>query len=271
MSKLIFVLLDALCYETAQTRAGYLEHLAEAGLAAKYRVRGELPSLSRPMYETLMTGVSVSRHGTCSNAITRHSVMPSLFSLARDAGLVTAAAAYSWLLELYGDINRPFKLNTDRYRLDGSGSISHGIFYSSDDYPDSHVFADAEFLRTTYHPDFLLTHTMSIDLAGHAYGSDSTQYARAAYEAMELVAQLIDGWRQDGYDVIVTSDHGMDALGWHGGNTSIQREVPLYILSGKVKHGDFSAKPISQLNLAPLACRLMGIPKGGEMIDDIIE
>lgn len=57
MGKTIFVLLDACGYEIATRYLGYLEHMVDYGLAAKYKVRGELPSMSRPMYETLMTGV----------------------------------------------------------------------------------------------------------------------------------------------------------------------------------------------------------------------
>ena len=38
------------------------------------------------------------------------------------------------------------------------------------------------------------------------------------------------------------------------------REVALYIFSDKVENGRFEENYISQLNVAPLVCKLMGVP-----------
>ncbi len=40
MGKVIWVMVDALGLETAGKRGGYLEHLVEYNLAAKYKVQG---------------------------------------------------------------------------------------------------------------------------------------------------------------------------------------------------------------------------------------
>ena len=45
--KVILVMIDAQGFETAVLRGGFFEHLAEAGIAAKYRVKCGLP-LYRP-------------------------------------------------------------------------------------------------------------------------------------------------------------------------------------------------------------------------------
>ena len=50
MDKTIFVLLDACQYEAASKYLGYLEHMIDYNKGAKYKVLGELPSLSKPMY-----------------------------------------------------------------------------------------------------------------------------------------------------------------------------------------------------------------------------
>lgn len=63
MKKTIFILLDACQYEAGSRNLGFLEHLTDYGKCAKYKVRGELPSLSRPIYATLLTGLPVSEHG----------------------------------------------------------------------------------------------------------------------------------------------------------------------------------------------------------------
>ena len=259
-NKVIFVLVDALGYDVATRHFGFLEHLAESGQGAKYRLRGELPSLSRPMYETLLTGLPVWRHGIADNAVCRRSRFPSLFRLTREAGLVNAVAGWGWLLELYGDRPLPFDLSRDRLCLEGSGDIMHGLFYVADEYPDSHLYADGDSLRRLYHPDFLMIHPMGVDNCGHKYGALSKEYAAAAGDSCAQIAQRFAAWRQDGYQLVVTGDHGMDALGRHEGNEPIQREVPLYIVSDQVRGGDFSGEgTLSTLDVAPLLCSLLGI------------
>lgn len=64
MSKVILIMLDAQRFDTAQRRAGFLEHLTEAGAAAKYRVECQLPAISRPMYETLLFDSTVHGGGS---------------------------------------------------------------------------------------------------------------------------------------------------------------------------------------------------------------
>ena len=266
--KTILILLDACRFDLAEETAGYLEHLIERSCGAKYCVQGELPSQSRPMYETTMTGLPSSVHGITDNEVVRRSDCENLFSLCRQNGLKTAAAAYYWMSELY--YRAPFCPECDRY-LAGNGDslIDYGIFYYEDIYPDSHLYMDAEFLRKTYHPDFLLIHPMNIDDSGHRFGGDSPEYLRAGLRSFELIARLLPGWLSEGYQVVVTADHGMSAGGYHGGNREPQRLIPLYIFADGVKNGDFSDRRISQLNTAPLVCRLLGIPPAEAMMQEL--
>lgn len=265
MKKVILVMIDAQGFETAVQRAGFLEHLCEVGLAAKYRVACGLPSSSRPMYETILTGLPVSEHGIYSNQTVRRSTSENLFALTRRHGRINAAAAYGWVSELYTD-HAPFDVFRDRMQLDGSGDIDHGIFYIEDTYPDSHLYADGEMLRQMYHPDFLLIHPMNVDDMGHRHTAASREYGHASEVSFDQIAILFDRWREDGYDLLVTGDHGMDLLGMHGGNEAIQREVPLYIVSDAAEPGDYTDHAISNLNLAPFICDLLEIPRGEHMI-----
>ena len=101
MTKVILILSDALRYDVAVANMGFLGHLVEYKLASLYKIVGELPSLSRPMYETIHTGVPSSVHGIVANTIVRRSIMPNIFQSVTNAGKVTAAAAYFWVSELY--------------------------------------------------------------------------------------------------------------------------------------------------------------------------
>jgi len=101
LNKVVLVLSDALRYDTAVAGMGFLGHLVETHQASLYKVIGELPSMSRPMYETVHTGLPVSEHGIIANYIVRRSDKPNIFQLAVDTGKTTAAAAYYWFSELY--------------------------------------------------------------------------------------------------------------------------------------------------------------------------
>lgn len=268
MSKVILILLDACTDETAAACAGYIEHLVEEKKGARYHVRGGLPSLSRPMYESMLTGLDVTEHGILNNGYTRPSNCENLFSLTTKNGKTNAAAAYGWISELYNQ-NGPFDLNNHRIQFNTQTDIQNGIFYCKDDYPDSHLIADGEALRQMYHPDFIFMHSMNVDFQGHRNGSGTKEYNGAVMGVFDTIASLIDTWIQDGYDVLITADHGMDAFGMHGGTTDIQRNTPLYIFSSKVKPGNFKNEIISNLNVAPLVCKLLEIPAGEKMMKNL--
>jgi predicted AlkP superfamily pyrophosphatase or phosphodiesterase len=257
MNKTIFVLLDACQYEAGTRNLAFLEHLVDYGKGAKYKVKGEIPSQSRPIYATLLTGLPVCEHGIIHNAIGKTLDIPNLFSLCKENGGVTAAAAYSWVSELFNQ--SPFQYERDYIQLNTGKQIDHGIFYWEDMYPDSHVIANGEFLLRSYDPDFLMVHTMFIDYIGHIFGSESKEYENSVALAGNVLAAPLTRWLEAGYNVVITADHGMNRMGMHGGTDEIQRGAPLYIFSKQVQNGRFEEDYISQLNIAPLLCRLLGV------------
>ena len=258
MNKTIFVLLDACQYEAGTRNLAYLEHLVEHGKCAKYKVKGELPSQSRPMYATLLTGMPVYEHGIVHNETRKTLEVPNLFSLCKEQGGVTAAAAFSWVSELFNQ--GPFQYERDYIQLNTGKQIDHGIYYWEDSYPDSHVIANGEFLQRQFDPDFLMVHTMFIDYIGHIYGAGSSQFENAVALAGNVLALPLKRWLEKGYNVVITADHGMNHMGIHGGNEDAQRDTPLYIFSPQVRCGRFEENRISQLNIAPLLCRLLDVP-----------
>lgn len=267
MQKTVFIILDACQYEAATRNLGFLEHLVDYKQGAKYKVRGELPSMSRPMYATLLTGLPAYQHGIVANEVAKKLTFESVFSLCKEAGGVTAAACYHWMSELYNHV--PFQIPNERILLSTGENIEHGIYYWSDDYPDAYVFADGEFLRKTYQPDFLMIHTMHIDFAGHTYYAESKEYEDSVGLVGNLIAAHLPMWFSEGYQVVVTADHGMNHLGIHGGIESDQRDTPLYIFSDKIKKGRFDDHYISQLNIAPMLCCLLGIQPSKEMKNEL--
>ena len=259
--KVILVVLDGLNYQVAKQCLGFLMGHVERGSACLHKLRCELPSLSRPLYETILTGVTPIEHGVVNNNVVRLSNQSSVFTLARRSRKITAAAAYSWISELYN--RAPFNPVTDRQITDESQNIQYGLYYWDDHYPDSHLFADAEVLRTRYQPDFLLVHPMNIDAQGHQHGLLANQYRNAAVNSDQLLSLYLPAWLQAGYQVMVTSDHGMNAHCNHGGTTDEEREIPLFLLGDAfhplLSHDNASAGMLSQLHLCGVICEVLGV------------
>jgi len=240
---------------------GYLYHLMEQGILQKHTVWGQLPSISRPMYELLLTGVLPCNSGVASNYYNQLSRYESVFHLCRKEGRTTAAAAYCWISELYN--HAPFAPHAHRIQTATSLPIQNGIFYWEDDYPDSHLLADAHVLLTVFTPDFLFVHTMGIDHAGHTGGAPGAAYSQRVTGVDTELANMLPLWMEMGYQILITSDHGMDSHGLHGGTRPEERTLPLFL----GVHGECTASEtlVPQQQLAPLCCKLLGIAAGDAM------
>jgi predicted AlkP superfamily pyrophosphatase or phosphodiesterase len=266
MNKAILVLSDALRYDIAKDNMGFLGHLVEIEKASLYMIVGELPSLSRPMYETIHTGLPSSEHGIVANSVVRLSNKPNVFQAIKNVGKVTAAAAYYWYSELYN--RAPYNRIDDRETDDESFNIQHGRFYTEDEYPDIELFASAAHLIRKFSPDYLLLHPMGMDYHGETYGSDSKEYRNHAFHQDSGLAPLIMEWMGLGYTIFVTGDHGINKDGRHGGTTPEQREVPFFVIqpnNGALSEskgqgrGD-TGETISHLQIAPTILNLLSIP-----------
>lgn len=258
MSKVILVLCDALRDDIARTHMGYLQLLVEQEQATRYTVRASLPAMSLPLYETIHTGVPANEHGILSNIQVRRSSMPNIFQSAVDAGLTTAAAAYKWFCELY--VKTPFDIVMDR-EIDGDHyAIQHGRYYTESEFPDIELFATGAMLLQRHVPDYLLFHPLSLDTIGHKHGGESSEYRNAVVLQDQIIANLAPIAVQFGYTVIVTGDHGMDADKNHNGTLPDVRHVPLYVIDPENRFpGGDTGETVSQLQIAPTICKLLGI------------
>lgn len=262
-SKVILVVVDGLRDDTAARQMGYLEHLVEHHLAERYTVVSEMPSMSRPLYETLQSGQPPHRHGVVGNQVVRRSRVPNVFELASQAGKVTAAAAYWWVSELYNAV--PYDPIEHGEVDDPACAIQHGRFYMHDSFPDVELFMQAERLIRRHAPDYILIHPMGMDDTGHKHGSDSPQYENHAIEVDQIIANLLPGWLEAGYTVLVTADHGMNRNHAHGGAGEDVRHVPLYLIRPGVEASGERRGPVSQLRMAPTVLKLLGLDIPEEM------
>ena len=258
MAKVILVLSDALRDDRAAEHMSFLEHLVETRRATRYKVRGELPTMSRPCYEAVHTGVAAMEHGITSNHVVRLSRMPSIFSAAQAARRVTAASAYCWFSELYN--RAPFDMVDDREVDDTALPIQHGRFYNTDDYPDFEVFTAGAALVRKFAPDYLLIHPMATDYLGERHGGDSYEYRHQITAQDSMLAYAWPEWEALGYTLLVTGDHGIGPDRLHGGTRPDMRDVPLYVIAPQAAGRGNTGATVSQLQIAPTVCALLGVP-----------
>ncbi len=257
-SKVILIVIDGLRDDTAAAQMGYLQQLVEHRVAERYTVIAEMPTVSRPLYETIQTGVPPYVHGIVSNDTVRLSTMPNVFDIVTKHGGVTAAAAYSWVSELYNQV--PYEPVSSGYVDDEHLTIQHGRFYMEDSYPDSALFVEAERLVRRYAPDYLLIHPMGMDDTGHRHGGESREYNNHAIFIDSVMSNLIHGWLEKKYTLLITADHGMNANHGHGGSGPDVRNVPLYLLRPGVQASGEPHQPVSQLQIAPTILKIMNLP-----------
>ncbi|MBV8603089.1 MAG: alkaline phosphatase family protein [Pelomonas sp.] len=256
--RLVLVLVDGLRDDTARRCMGFLLALLEAGRARWDTLRCELPSLSRPLYATVLAGRRPVELGVVSNAQAGLRCDDTLFDELHAQGRRSAVAAYHWFYELLaGEVFEPAR---HRSAACAARGVAAGRWYYEDDYPDSHLLVDAEDLRRRHAPDLLFVHPMGLDNAGHLHGGESSAYEHAARRLDQQLALRVPEWLADGYDVVLTSDHGMSVDRTHGGDTAAEREVPFVWLP---HDGDARREPAdwprSQLGIRRFAlARLAG-------------
>ena len=261
--KVILVIMDGTGYNAALSQCGYLEGAVELGQARRWKMQTALPTLSGPMYETIHTGLWPHEHGIASNEGMRASSSANVFSLARAAGKTTAAVAQEYYHRLY--VDRPWDRLRSIEHHDPDTDIQHARFYSMEGYGPVNAVAPAEIdlcaqmtiLAEAHQPDYLLLHTCAADTLGHTYGGTSAEYHFQVWMIDNALSRAVPTWRELGYEVMVTADHGMNADKHHGGTEDIMRDVAFYYFGDA--EGPDGDSVLSQLGIAATILERMGV------------
>jgi predicted AlkP superfamily pyrophosphatase or phosphodiesterase len=149
-----------------------------------------------PSHASMLTGVSAERHGVTWNQHIEDAYpeVPTLFELARRAGLTTAMVAGKTKMIVF---TRPGDLNWTYLGYEGLDS-------------DMAIARRAARVVAANNPHVLLVHLAEVDLTGHRYGWASTEQRAAiktADRAVSLVLQAL-GRRRNSTLVVLTADHG---------------------------------------------------------------
>ena len=76
-------------------------------------------------------------------------------------------------------------------------------------------------------PTLSVVHITETDVAAHLYGTERPEYAEVIHHWDEALDGFLKDILRPGTTVILTSDHGNDLRGGHGGSDTIYRQVPV--------------------------------------------
>lgn len=221
-----------------------LHQLAKNGVSAN-GVRGVFPSVTYPSHTTILTGKMPLEHGIFYNSPFEPDgatgrwyweseliKTPTLWSLAKDAGLKTASVFWPvsvgapvdynipeiWSLDKTVDRVLPIRENAkpkglfEEIELNATGKLTatdlNSDFLSADENGSRMV----AYLIKKHQPNLLTFHIYSVDNASHAEGRDGEMVRRAVAGADHAVGNILEAIEQAGIkentSVIITGDHG---------------------------------------------------------------
>lgn len=262
-NKLLLIILDGVPLRNFRRLFGNLEGWVDSGDAQTWTHRSVLPSTSACCYASIHTGVTPAEHGCTGNGNVFRLTHPDIFGQVRKAGGTTGAVAHSFWSQFFN--RHPFDFVRDvEYDEPDSTTINHGRFHTMTGYDlinqmtpsDVDLFGTLTNLCARFDLTYGMLHTCTLDSMGHRFFHDCQEMDHACFVMDEMLAPFIPRWRDMGYEVIVTADHGQDERGHHGGRSPLQQETALYYF-GDAKGPD-AETVVDQLQLAPTILKRLG-------------
>ncbi|MEP4199114.1 MAG: alkaline phosphatase family protein [Aliishimia sp.] len=263
--KLLLIILDGVPLRNWRRLFGNLEGWVATGEARVWTHRAVLPSTSASCYASIHTGVTPQEHGCTGNGNVFRLKHPDVFSQVRKAGGTTGAVAHSFWSEFFN--RSPFDYVRDiEYDEPESDTINHGRFHTMTGYgqinqmtpSDVDLFATLTSLCHKNDLNYAMLHTCTLDSMGHRFFHESQEMDHACHVMDEMLAPFIHQWRNMGYEIIVTADHGQDERGHHGGRSALQQEAAMYYFGPA--EGPAEDVVMDQLQLAPTILSRLGAP-----------
>ena len=221
------------------------------------------PTVSGPGWSTLLTGVWADRHGVTDNSFNGRNYRsnPTFLELVEEAlpevvsgSFVTWDPIDSYIVSSVDDGDSQMDARLD-LNNDGSTAISAARYL--EDLPigvPASVFVALD----------------DVDVAGHQCGS-SGNATRMQFVSRMSSSDECSGWSrgrtsfdQEEWQVVLTSDHGHRPVGGHGGQTTLERQIPFIVSNRRVRQGFLTPEgngvDVSHADVSPTVLEHFGIP-----------
>jgi hypothetical protein len=253
----LFVVLDGLREAAAWLdqpgSMPWLRSFAKRG-AWGIAIAGE-PTLTAPCVRTLLTG----RRPDLLTAFRNFNARPvqgSVIGYLHERGAITAhggdAAAFQFCRPAYDDPARVLQF-PDQGPTDQGACDARAV---------PHVLKQIATGATC-----ISMHLTAPDHAGHKWGAVGPQYAAACAQVDGQVHRVVDAFlaRHPDGTVLISADHGVSAMGTHGGGEATAKRAPFVLVGPGIARVHVpSLKPgarVDQCSLAPTVCAALGLPQ----------
>ena len=288
-TRVVYFILDGLRFDATLTNPS-LKALTTLPWFARdsliLNMSAQLPTISIPNWQTLVTGARPSLHGRTANHILTPFTFDSIFASSMSVGMRNGITGDAWwssilnghLTPFYGDGTSPTYTNDF-----GDEVYTHGHSDYNKDIAYNQRFHDAIRSQTIkrqsngsdiivqFDYDLFLSYYDDIDAKSHAFGPQSSQVQSAIDDKIAFVRTgidlicALDAMLQTRTVFIVTSDHGHVNVGGHGGDVSVLRSVPCIIYAknsqlASVKNSLPVYTTFDSTDIATSITALLGIP-----------
>jgi arylsulfatase A-like enzyme len=215
----------------ARFEARNLQRLMREG---RYSLSAQTIALSKtlPSHMSMVTGVDSDKHGITWNsdrvAEHGHVTVPTMFGIARGAGLSTAAFFSKTKFHHMEVPNTLDFVRSPKRAIEGP-------------WPSSRT---ADYVGTylgEHSPNLLFVHLAEADFAGHTFGWMGWMYGMAVRETDLAVGRVLERaderFGRGAYTVIVTADHGGHKK-THGSGDRLDTTIPWIVWGAGVQRGD---------------------------------
>ncbi len=272
-NKLLLLIIDGVPWRNWRSLFGNLEGWVDSGEAQVWKIRAPLPSTSASCYASIHTGVVPAVHGVTGNDNVFRVSQPDIFSEVRKEGGTTGAVTHSFWSEFFQ--RAPFDPVRDiEYDEADSAGINHGRFHTMTGYGhpnqmtpcDADLFATLTMLTERFGLDYGILHTCTLDSMGHRFKHSCEEMDDACFTLDAQLAPFIRRWRDAGYEIMVTADHGQSERGHHGGRGEDQQDAALYYFGDAEGPAPDTLLKITQL--APTILSRLGVEVPESMTED---
>jgi hypothetical protein len=255
--RVVMIVIDGLGID--ESHLPYLDELRARGAATTAHV--PYPTISRPNYVTLLSGVPPADSGVRANRVRIPVTLDTVLDRARAAGMrVATASDYGMLPALF--VRGASSLSAVRWTDDNQPVPPASWPVDVAERSDSLAELGPVIARLAASDAALITAlVLDVDRAGHAHGvgaeyraaaRDTDAMLRAAFARVDLSRDA----------VIVTADHGHVVPGGHGGIEREVSNVPVVLAgAGVVPHA--TAGDARSIDIAPTVAALLGVPSPG--------
>lgn len=203
-----------------------LVRLASQG-ASTITARTVAPGLTTPAHLSLLSGVSPSRHGIWGDDLSFTPQMATLDPLFRSAGRAG--------LQAHAFVSREGPLG--RFEQALQCKLAFGLDSLTLVEPAAARVAGAAMpsLRDDS-VEMVFMHVPDPDLAGHAHGWESDEYAQAVMRADSAMARVVDELHPETLLIVVSDHGGGGAFGshMHGSSSDADMRIPIILWGSRV-------------------------------------